>query len=112
MASRPGCIGNEMDGPWQICHLDAADYGKKARETAKIMKWIDDKIDLVVSGSSTSLMPTYPEWDRIVLDIPTSTSISFNARYYENLGSDENFHGVVRRPWTASSRASRRRLTT
>ena len=86
------CIGNEMDGPWQICHLDAVDYGKKARETAKILKWIDDKIDLVVCGSASSLMPTYPEWDRQVLEL-TYEHVDYLSlhRYYENLGSDENF---------------------
>ncbi len=86
------CVGNEMDGPWQICHLDAADYGKKARETAKIMKWIDDKIDLVVCGSATSLMATYPEWDRVVLE-HTYEHIDYLSlhRYYENLGNDADF---------------------
>jgi alpha-N-arabinofuranosidase len=86
------CIGNEMDGPWQICHLDAIDYGKKARETAKIMKWIDEKVDLVVCGSASSLMPTYPEWDRTVLEY-TYEHVEYLSlhRYYENLGNDENF---------------------
>lgn len=55
------CLGNEMDGPWQICHLEADDYGKKARETAKIMKWIDPDLKLVVAGSSGPGMPTFPE---------------------------------------------------
>lgn len=62
------CLGNEMDGPWQICHLDAEDYGKKALETAKIMRWIDPEIKLIACGSSGAEMPTYPEWDRIVLE--------------------------------------------
>ncbi|AEJ18870.1 alpha-N-arabinofuranosidase [Gracilinema caldarium] len=86
------CIGNEMDGPWQICHLDAVDYGKKARETAKIMKWIDDKIELVVCGSATNLLSTFPEWDRVVLE-HTYEHIDYLSlhRYYENLGNDINF---------------------
>jgi len=86
------CIGNEMDGPWQICHLEAADYGKKARETAKIMKWIDDGIELVACGSSTSFMPTYPEWDRIVLE-HTYEHVDYLSlhRYYENLGDSNDF---------------------
>jgi alpha-N-arabinofuranosidase len=84
------CVGNEMDGPWQTCHLEAADYGKKARETAKIMKWIDDKIELVVCGSSTPLLPTYPEWDRIVLEhtYDQADFISLH-RYYENQNNDD-----------------------
>ena len=86
------CIGNEMDGPWQICHLDAADYGKKALETAKIMKWVDNSIELVVCGSSTSSMPTFPEWDRIVLEY-TYDAVDYLSlhRYYENYGNDLDF---------------------
>jgi alpha-N-arabinofuranosidase len=62
------CLGNEMDGPWQICHLSADDYGKKALEAAKIMRWVDPSIELVVCGSSNTDMPTFPEWDRTVLE--------------------------------------------
>lgn len=62
------CLGNEMDGPWQIGHLEADDYGKKAREAAKMMRWHDSDIQLVLCGSSNSAMPTYPEWDRVTLE--------------------------------------------
>lgn len=62
------CIGNEMDGPWQIGHLEANEYGLKAREAAKMMRWHDRDIKLVLCGSSNSTMPTYPEWDRIALE--------------------------------------------
>ncbi len=62
------CLGNEMDGPWQICHLSAEDYGKKALEAAKIMRWVDSEIQLVACGSSNTAMPTFPEWDRTVLE--------------------------------------------
>lgn len=62
------CVGNEMDGPWQTGQLDAHDYGKKAREAGKIMKWVDPSIELVMCGSSNSNMATYPEYDRIVLE--------------------------------------------
>ena len=86
------CVGNEMDGAWQICHLDAADYGKKARETAKIMKWVDDSIELVVSGSSSSRLPSFPEWDRIVLEhaYEYADYVSLH-QYYENFGNDADF---------------------
>ncbi len=73
------CIGNEMDGPWQICHMDADSYGKKALETAKMMRWTngeiperdrpkDEKLKLIVCGSSAKESPTFPEWDRVVLE--------------------------------------------
>jgi alpha-N-arabinofuranosidase len=86
------CIGNEMDGPWQICHLDAHDYGRKALETAKIMKWADPSIELTVCGSASSLQPTYPEWDRVVLEY-TYDKVDFISlhRYYENLGNEIDF---------------------
>ena len=64
---RTWCIGNEMDGDWQICALTAEEYGRKAAETAKMMRWVDKDIELVVCGSSTPDQKTYPAWDRIVL---------------------------------------------
>ena len=86
------CIGNEMDGPWQICHLDAVDYGKKARETIKLMKWTDERIQTIVCGSASTSMPTYPEWDRIVLEhtYDLADYISIH-RYFENRGNDDDF---------------------
>jgi len=62
------CLGNEMDGPWQIGHLDAGEYARKAREAAKMMKWQDPTIKLILCGSSGTGLPTYPEWDRVALE--------------------------------------------
>ena len=62
------CLGNEMDGPWQICPLTAEEYGKKALEAAKMMRWVDPSIQLVACGSSGTGMPTFPEWDRTILE--------------------------------------------
>lgn len=62
------CLGNEMDGSWQIGHKSAEEYGKIAAETGKVMKLIDPDIELIVCGSSLSSMDTYPEWDMEVLD--------------------------------------------
>jgi alpha-N-arabinofuranosidase len=61
------CLGNEMDGPWQIGALSAEDYAKKAREAAKIMKWHDPRIKTILCGSSGPSMPTFPAWDRTAL---------------------------------------------
>lgn len=63
------CLGNEMDGPWQVGHKSAAEYGHLANETAKAMKAFDRSLELVVCGSSHSNMATYPEWEATVLDI-------------------------------------------
>jgi alpha-N-arabinofuranosidase len=62
------CLGNEMDGPWQIGHKDATEYGRLARETAKVMKLVDPDIELVVSGSSNRQMKTFAEWEAAVLE--------------------------------------------
>ena len=62
------CLGNEMDGPWQIGHKTADEYGRLAEETAKAMKLVDDSIELVLCGSSNSQMPTFGEWELTVLD--------------------------------------------
>lgn len=61
------CLGNEMDGDWQICHKTAYEYGRIACETAKLMKWTDPSIELVACGSANINMPTFGEWERTVL---------------------------------------------
>ena len=67
-AIKTWCLGNEMDGPWQIGHKTAEEYGRLAEETAKAMKLVDDSIELVLCGSSHSHMPTFGEWELTVLD--------------------------------------------
>jgi alpha-L-arabinofuranosidase len=62
------CLGNEMDGPWQICHKTAEEYGRLASETAKVMKWVDPSIELVACGSSSIYMPTFAQWEATVLE--------------------------------------------
>lgn len=64
---RTWCLGNEMDGDWQICHKTAYEYGRIACETAKLMKWTDPSIELVACGSANINMPTFGEWERTVL---------------------------------------------
>ncbi|MGN1346680.1 MAG: alpha-N-arabinofuranosidase, partial [Eubacteriales bacterium] len=46
------CLGNEMDGPWQMGAKTATEYGRIAAEAAKLMKWTDPSIELVACGSS------------------------------------------------------------
>lgn len=62
------CLGNEMDGPWQLGHKTMYEYGRLAEETAKAMKLIDPTIELVSCGSSNREMPTFPEWEAVTLD--------------------------------------------
>jgi len=62
------CLGNEMDGPWQTGQRSADDYGRVAREAAKMMKLTDPDIELVVCGSSHNSMPTLGFWEETVLE--------------------------------------------
>jgi len=62
------CLGNEMDGPWQIGHMTATEYGLKAEDAARQMRYVDPALKLVACGSSGPGMPTYLEWDREVLE--------------------------------------------
>jgi alpha-N-arabinofuranosidase len=62
------CLGNEMDGPWQIGHMTATQYGMKAADAARQMRYVDPALKLVACGSSGMFMPTYLEWDREVLE--------------------------------------------
>ena len=62
------CLGNEMDGPWQIGHMTATEYGMKAQDAARQMRYVDPSVELIACGSSGPFMPTYLEWDREVLE--------------------------------------------
>ncbi|MEC5152134.1 alpha-N-arabinofuranosidase [Cryobacterium sp. GrIS_2_6] len=85
---RMWCLGNEMDGPWQIGHMSADDYGKIAARTASAMKTADKSLELVVCGSSGSAMPTFGEWERVVLEHSYEyvDYISCHAYYQERKG--------------------------
>src|SRR5215212_4262234 len=61
------CLGNEMDGPWQMETKTAHEYGRIAHEAAKMMKWIDSSIELAACGSSGRRMATFGAWEDTVL---------------------------------------------
>ena len=63
------CLGNEMDGPWQMCAKTAEEYGRTANEAAKMMKWVDGSIETVLCGSSSRYMNTFGEWEQKTLEI-------------------------------------------
>lgn len=77
------CLGNEMDGPWQIGHTTAEDYGRRALEAGTAMRRVDPSIELVACGSSGSAMPTFGTWEETVLDIAWDVTdfISLHAYY-------------------------------
>jgi alpha-L-arabinofuranosidase len=79
------CLGNEMDGPWQIGHMSATEYGLKAADAARQMRAVDPTLKLIACGSSGPFMPTYLEWDREVLEqcYEYVDGLSLH-RYFEN----------------------------
>ena len=62
------CLGNELDGAWQVGHKTMQEYGRLAAQTAKAMRMFDPGIELVACGSSSAGMRTFPEWEATVLD--------------------------------------------
>lgn len=64
---RMWCLGNELDGPWQLGAMTADQYGSLAARTAKAMRRIDPDLELVACGSSGYWMPTFGDWERTVL---------------------------------------------
>ena len=102
------CLGNEMDGPWQMGHKTAYEYGRVANEAAKLMKWVDPTIETVACGSASSNMPTFGTWEYTMLDEcyenvdyvsihryygnPTNDTPGFLAR---SMDMDEFIHTVV-----------------
>lgn len=83
------CLGNEMDGPWQVGHKTAEEYGHLANETAKALRGLDPTLELVVCGSSHSNMPTYPQWEATVLEA-TYDQVDYISlhMYFENYEKD------------------------
>jgi alpha-L-arabinofuranosidase len=84
------CVGNEMDGPWQIGHLGAQEYALKALEAAKMMKWHDPALQLILCGSSHDAMPTYPEWDRVALEACWEKVDYLSMHYYAGNREDDS----------------------
>ena len=83
------CLGNEMDGPWQMGHKTAHEYGRVAAETARAMRRIDGRIELVASGSSSSAMPTFGSWENTMLT-ETYDLVDFVSAhaYYQEVDGD------------------------
>lgn len=83
------CLGNEMDGAWQMGAKTAEDYGKLANEASKMMKWTDNSIETVLCGSSSRNSATFGEWEEKSLSIAYD-SIDYVSlhQYYGNQAND------------------------
>ena len=85
-------LGNEMDGPWQMGHRSAEDYGKFALEAAKLMKWTDPSIKLIAAGSSNfGAGVDWTAWNRTVLDFLKDHADYLAVHRY--VGNPENNYG-------------------
>ncbi|MDM7853925.1 arabinosylfuranosidase ArfA [Cellulomonas alba] len=87
------CLGNELDGPWQVGHKTAHEYGRLAAEVGRAMRMVDPDLELVACGSSNTGMPTFGEWERVVLTetYDVVDLISAHAYYWEEDGDLGSF---------------------
>lgn len=83
------CLGNEMDGAWQMGAKTAYEYGRTALEASKLMKWVDPSIETVLCGSSSRNSKTFGKWEEEALDIAYD-SIDYLSlhQYYGNSAKD------------------------
>ncbi|HEX8345638.1 MAG TPA: alpha-N-arabinofuranosidase [Actinoplanes sp.] len=91
---RMWCLGNEMDGPWQLGQRTAAEYGRIAAMVGAAMRSMDSSLELVACGSSSSDMPTFGSWEATVLQEAYDQVDYISAHaYYENTGDLGEFLG-------------------
>lgn len=83
------CLGNELDGQWQIARKTAKEYGRLAAETGKAMKIVDPDIKLVAVGSSATHLDSYPDWDLQVLKETYEIADYISLHHYINQNSDD-----------------------
>lgn len=83
------CLGNEMDGGWQMGAKTATEYGRTALEASKMMKWTSPGIETVLCGSSSRNSPTFGSWEVESLDIAYD-SVDYVSlhQYYDNRPDD------------------------
>lgn len=92
------CVGNEMDGGYQLGALSAEEYAKKAREAAKQMKIVDDNSQFIFCGSSSPVSPFFPDWDRTVLKIAYDYIDFLSIHAYYDYISERNINDFLASP--------------
>ncbi len=83
------CLGNELDGQWQIARKTAEEYGRLAAEAGKAMKIVDPEIKLVAVGSSATHLDSYPDWDLQVLKETYEVADYISLHHYINQNGDD-----------------------
>jgi len=97
-------LGNEMDGPWQMGHLDAIDYTKKAREAAKLMQRTSPGIKLIAAGSSNYRPGADPDyWNETVLN-ELKDVIDYIALHIYVGNPDSNYYNFMATPLVLEQR--------
>lgn len=97
-------LGNEMDGPWQMGHLNAEDYTKKAREAAKLMRLTDPTIKLIAAGSSNYRPNAKPdEWNRTILQ-ELKDVIDYIALHIYVGNPQDNYYNFLATPYVMEAR--------
>src|SRR5574344_678188 len=91
---RTWCLGNEMDGPWQVGQKTPDEYGRIAYETAKALKLFDPALELVACGSSFPAMPTFPQWEETVLSYCYDKVDYISMHQYQN-NNDDNLQSYL-----------------
>ena len=88
------CLGNEMDGEWQVGHKTATEYGRLVHEVAKSMRKFDSSLELIIAGSSSEAMPTYPDWEREILE-HSYDSIDYIALHKNRTNYEKNTNSYL-----------------
>jgi alpha-L-arabinofuranosidase len=90
-AIRIWCLGNELDGPWQMGAKTADEYGRLAAEVARGLRRKEPGLELVLAGSSSTSQPTFAAWEATVLEhaYEQIDYISVHA-YYQQHGDDRD----------------------
>ncbi len=97
-------LGNEMDGYWQMGHLNAEDYSKKAREAGKLMRLTSPEIKLIAAGSSNYRPDANPdEWNQTILE-NLKDYIDYIALHIYVGNPDDNYYNFVSTPLVIEER--------
>jgi len=97
-------LGNEMDGFWQMGHLNVKDYSKKAREAAKLMRLTDPNIKLVAAGSSNYRPGADPDnWNSTVLH-ELRDVVDYIALHIYVGNPDDNYYNFMSAPLVLDQR--------
>jgi alpha-L-arabinofuranosidase len=97
-------LGNEMDGFWQMGHLNAEDYSKKALEAAKLMRLTDPGIKLIAAGSSNYRPDADPnEWNGKILHELINV-VDYLALHMYVGNPDDNYYNYLSTPLVMEQR--------